>query len=65
MGKKFDQFVEENGLAARWEARGEARGRTEGRVEVARKMVKMGLPAETVISATELEPKKVRQLYKR
>jgi hypothetical protein len=59
MSKKFDRLMEETGLAAKWEARGMA----EGRVEVARKMVKMGLPAETVISATELDPEKVKQLY--
>jgi hypothetical protein len=71
MSKKFDRLMEETGLAAKWEAKGEARGkaigeargRTEGRVEVARKMVKMGLPAETVITATDLDPEKVKQLY--
>jgi hypothetical protein len=77
MGKKasltFEQALENVGLTAKWEARakaeGEARGRTKGKAEgvfaVARNMVNMGLPLETVVSATQLEPEKVKPLYQR
>jgi len=64
---KLDKVFIETGLAAQWEAEGEARGRAEGRFEgafgVAQNMVKLGLPIETVISATELDPEKVKTLY--
>jgi hypothetical protein len=45
------------------EARGEARGEAKGRVSIAQNMVKMGLPFETVVCATQLEPEKVKALY--
>jgi len=77
MGKysKLDRVFIETGLAAKWEAegeaRGEARGEAKGRFEgeqqkafgIAQNMVKLGLPIETVISATELDPEKVKTLY--
>jgi predicted transposase YdaD len=67
----IEQVIEESGLGAKWEARGEVRGRTEGKAEgeehkafaIARNMVHMGLPLETVVSATRLEPEKVKALY--
>jgi len=64
MGKKnkFNQLMEEIGLAAEWEARGRAEG--ERKVfGIAQNLVKLGLPIETVISATQLDPEKVRALY--
>jgi len=68
---KLDRVFIETGWAAEWEAEGEARGRAEGRFEgeakgrfgIAQNMVKLGLPIETVISATELDPEIVRTLY--
>ena len=77
MGKysKLDRVFIETGLAAKWEAegeaRGEARGEAKGRFEgeqqkafgIAQNMVKLGLPIETVIYATELDPEKVKTLY--
>jgi hypothetical protein len=75
MGKKssltFEQALENVGLTAKWEARGrtegEARGRTEGKAEeafaIAQNLVNLGLPFETVVSATKLEPEKVKALY--
>ena len=64
---KLDRVFIETGLAAKWEAEGEARGRAEGRFEgafgIAQNMVKLGLPIETVISATQLDPEKVKTLY--
>jgi predicted transposase YdaD len=65
------QIFEETGWAARWEARGEARGesrgRTEGRTEgalaIAQNLVNLGLPLETVVSATQLKPEQVQTMY--
>ena len=65
------QIFEETGWAARWEAKGEARGesrgRTEGRTEgalaIAQNLVNLGLPLETVVSATQLKPEQVRIMY--
>jgi predicted transposase YdaD len=67
MGKKssltFEQALENVGLTAKWEARGEARGKAEGAFAIAQNMVDMGLPLETVVSATRLEPEKVKAMY--
>jgi len=64
---KLDRVFIETGWAAEWEAEGraegEARGRAEGAFSIAQNMVKMGLPIETVISATQLDPEKVKTLY--
>jgi hypothetical protein len=38
-------------------------GREEKALEIARNMVSLGLPFETVVSATRLEPEKVKVLY--
>jgi hypothetical protein len=59
----WDELLIESGFAARWEAKGEAKGREEGVFSIAQNMVKLGLPIETVISATQLDPKKVKELY--
>jgi hypothetical protein len=67
----LEQVFEDVGWTAKWEARGraegEAKGRTEGKEEkafdIAQNMVKLGLPFETVVSATQLDPEKVRALY--
>jgi len=63
----LDRIFIETGLAAKWEARAEARGRFEGEQHkafgIAQNMVKLGLPIETVISATQLDPEKVKTLY--
>jgi hypothetical protein len=63
MGKKssltFEQALEDVGLTAKWEARGKA----EEAFAIARNMVNLGLPLETVVSATRLEPEKVKAMY--
>jgi predicted transposase YdaD len=63
----IEQVIENTGLGAKWEARGETKGKAEGSVEkafaIAQNMVKLGLPFETVVSATQLEPEKVKALY--
>jgi len=56
---KLDRVFIETGLAAQWEADGEQRKA----FGIARNMVNMGFPIETVISATELDPEKIRTLY--
>jgi hypothetical protein len=77
MGKRssltIEQVIENVGLGAKWEARakaeGEARGRIEGKAEqafaIAQNLVNLGLPFETVVSATRLEPEKVKALYRK
>jgi hypothetical protein len=63
MGKKssltFEQALENVGLTAKWEAR----GKVEKAFAIAQNLVNLGLPFETVVSATRLEPEKVRALY--
>jgi len=60
---RLERVFIETGWAAEWEAEGEARGRFEGAFGVAQNMVKLGLPIETVISATQLDPEKIKALY--
>jgi len=70
----FESVLEEAGLIAKWEARGvtigEARGVAIGEARgeaktlgIARNLIGMGLPFEAIVSATELDPEKVRALY--
>jgi len=59
----LDKVFVETGLAAMWEARGRAEGEQHKAFGIAQNMVKLGLPIETVISATQLDPEKVKPLY--
>jgi hypothetical protein len=59
----IEQVFENVGWTAKWEARGKAEGKAEEAFSIAQNMVNMGLPFETVVSATQLEPEKVRALY--
>jgi len=59
MFKQFREMLEDLGLIAEWEARGEAKSA----FNIAQNMVKIGLPIETIISATQLDPEKVKTLY--
>jgi len=59
----LDKVFVETGLAAMWEARGRVEGEAKGRFGIAQNMVKLGFPIETVISATQLDPEKVKTLY--
>jgi len=43
--------------------KGHDEGRNEASFEIAQNMVKLGLPIETVISATQLDPEKIKTLY--
>jgi predicted transposase YdaD len=56
----LEQVFENTGLGAKLEAKGEERKA----FSIAQNMVKLGLPLETVVSATQLEPEKVRALYR-
>ena len=60
---KLEKVFEETGLTAKWEAKGRAEGKAESKVEIAQNLVNMGLPIETVVSATQLEPEKIKALY--
>ena len=53
----YDVYVQ-TGLAAELEARGEERKK----VEVARNLINLGLPLQTVISATGIDPEKAKAL---
>ena len=65
----------EVGIAAEFEANGEARGEVKGEargvsigeerkaIDVAQNMINLGLPLETVVSATRLDLEKVKALY--
>jgi len=46
-----------------WTARCEARGKEQNALNIARNMVALGLPFETIVSATQLQPEKVKALY--
>ena len=55
----LDEVIESTGLAAKWEARAEERKA----LAIAKNMVNMGFPMETIISATHLDPEKAKELY--
>jgi len=67
----LEQVFEEAGWIAKWEARGEARGEAKGEakgeelraIKIAKNMINQGLPFETIVSSTQLEPEKVKALY--
>ena len=60
-------------VEARAEARGEAKGQAEGEaigaerkaLDIAENLVNLGIPLETVISATKLDPEKVKAMYQK
>jgi hypothetical protein len=72
----IEKVFEEVGWTSKWEARGraegEARGEARGRAEgeerkafaIAQNLVNLGIPIETVVSATQLDPEKVKSLKK-
>jgi predicted transposase YdaD len=63
----FREVLESSTFGANWraeiKAEGEAMGMEAGRAEVARNLAKLGIPAETIITATQLDPEKVKALY--
>ena len=68
----LDEIFENVGFRAKWEARAEARGEARGvalgkeeeAIAIAKKMLCSGFSLETVVSITELDPEKVRELHK-
>ena len=68
MGRKptLEEVLEEAGLLAEWKDRGRAEERAESERKafvVAQNLINLGLPFETVVSATELDPGKVKAMY--
>ena len=71
----LEEVLEEVGITAKIEAkiqarieakiqtRAEARGKEREAFNIAQKMVNLGLSPETVVSATELDPEKVKAMY--
>jgi len=59
----FDEVIEGTRLGKKLEDKYTAKGRAEEAFEIAQNMVNLGLPIETVVSATRLDPEKVRALY--
>ena len=59
----FDEVMENVGWAAKWEARGETRGEKRKALAIAKNLVNMGMPIETVVSATQIDPEKIKGLY--
>ena len=63
----LEQVFEEVGWIAKWEAKGEARGEARGEelraLKIAKNMIKQELPFETIVSTTQLDPEKVKELY--
>ena len=62
--KSLDEVLERSGLTAKWEARGVAKGEERKAIDVAQKMLNSGFTPETVAALTELDPEKVKVLYK-
>jgi len=62
-----EEVIEGTRLGKKLEDRGRAEGIAEGRAEeafeIAKNLVNLGIPFETVVSATRLDPEKVRALY--
>jgi len=65
--KTLEQVFEDVGWIAKWEARGEAKGEARGEdkkaLKIAQNMIAIGLPFETIVSATQLDSEKVKALY--
>jgi hypothetical protein len=59
----LEQVFEKVGWIAKWEARGKAEGEELGALKIAKNMIAQGLPFETIISSTQLDPEKVKKLY--
>jgi hypothetical protein len=55
----LEQVFEEVGWIAKWEAR----GKELEALKIAKNMIKQELPFETIVSATQLDPEKVKELY--
>jgi hypothetical protein len=59
----IEKVFENVGWTAKWEARGVALGEERKALTIAQNMVNLGIPLETIVSATQLDPEKVKSLY--
>jgi hypothetical protein len=59
----LEQVFEEVGWIAKWKAKGKAEGEELGALKIAKNMIAQGLPFDTIISSTQLDPDKVKKLY--
>jgi len=67
----LEDVLIETGVMAKAEAKAEARGEAKGEaratertaLSIAENMIKLGLPLETIVAATKLDPEKVKALY--
>ena len=57
----LDEVLEEAGLIAKWEARAEERNT----LKIAQNMLNLGYSTEAIVSATELDPEKVKALLRK
>ena len=57
------ELFKKAGWTAEWEAMGEARGKEWEAIAIAKNMIGLNLPFETVVLATKLDPEIVRELY--
>jgi biotin synthase-like enzyme len=55
----LEQVFEKVGWIAKWEAR----GKELEAIKIAKNMIKQELPFETIVSVTQLDPEKVKELY--
>ena len=61
--KSLEEVLVRTGIAAKVEARGVARGGAEKALDIAQNLVNLGVPFETVVSATKLDPEKIKTMY--
>jgi len=59
----IEKVFEGAGWIAKWEARGRAEGEERKALAIVGNLVNLGLSVETVVSATQLDPEKVKALY--
>jgi len=59
----LEDVLIETGMMARAEARGQAEGAERASLAIAENLVNLGLPLETVVAATKLDPEKVKAMY--
>jgi len=62
--KSLDEMLVRTGVAARVKAEGKALGEESKALDIAKNLINMGFPLETVVSATNLDLEKVKPLYK-
>ena len=59
----LEKALEEHGYIAKWEAKWTARAEERKSLNIAQNMIGKGYPFEDIVSLTELDPEKVRELY--